>query len=64
VQPDGSVRCWVAMPVKHSAATLRLSLLNQDLVASYLGDGLSGAAVGEIALRETPYFLQGESSPW
>jgi hypothetical protein len=64
VQPDGKVRCWVAMPVQHSVATLRLGLLNQHLLVSYVGDGLSGAALGDIALRETPYFLQGESSPW
>jgi hypothetical protein len=64
VEPDGKVRCWVAMPVKSPVATLRLGLLNRDIVASYVGDGESGAAVGDILLRETPYFLQGESSPW
>jgi hypothetical protein len=64
VQPDGQVRCWVAIPVQHSVATLRLGLLNQHLLASYVGDGLTGAALGDIALRETPSFLQGESSPW
>jgi hypothetical protein len=64
VEPDGKVRCWVAMPVKSPVATLRLGLLNRDVVASYVGDGVSGAAVGDILLRENPYFLQGESSPW
>jgi hypothetical protein len=60
---DGA-RCWVAMPVTESAATLRLTLLDQSLARSYLGDGRSGVAIGEIKLRETSHFLQGESSPW
>lgn len=57
-------RCWVAMPVTDTIATVRLSLLDQDLAPSYVGDGRSGVAVGAIELRETAHFLQGESSPW
>jgi hypothetical protein len=57
-------RCWVAMTVTDTAAMLRLSLLDQDLAPSYVGDGRSGVAIGGIELRETAHFLQGESSPW
>jgi hypothetical protein len=64
VQPDGRLRCWVAMPLKESAATLRLSLLDQNLDPSYVGDGQSGAAIGDFEVRDTAHFLQGESSPW
>jgi hypothetical protein len=61
---SGRARCWVAMPVTESTATLRLTLLDQSLARSYVGDGRSGVAFGEIELRETARFLQGESSPW
>ena len=57
-------RCWVAMPMTDSTATLRLTLLDQSLARSYVGDGRSGVAIGEVELRETAHFLQGESSPW
>jgi hypothetical protein len=57
-------RCWVAMPLTESAATLRLTLLDRSLARSYVGDGRSGVAIGKIELRETADFLQGESSPW
>jgi hypothetical protein len=61
---SGRARCWVAMPVTESTGTLRLSLLDQDLAPSYVGDGRSGVAIGSIELRETPHFLRAESSPW
>jgi hypothetical protein len=61
---SNGARCWVAMPVTNSTATLRLSLLDQDLASSYVGDGRSGVAIEEIELRETAHFIEGESSPW
>jgi hypothetical protein len=64
VQPNGPSRCWVAMDAKASTATLRLSLLDEHLEPSYGGDGRSGAAIGDIELREAMHFLQGEESPW
>jgi hypothetical protein len=64
VQLDGRSRRWVAMGLEASAATLRLSLLDERLEPSYVGDGRSGAAIGEIELRETAHFLQREESPW
>jgi hypothetical protein len=63
-QPDGWWRCWVAMPIDAPGATLRLSLMNERLDPAYAGDGKSGAAVGEIELRETTRFLAREPSPW
>jgi len=63
-QPDGWSRCWVAMPIDASGATLRLSLTNERLDPAYIGDGTSGAAVGEMELRETPRFLARMESPW
>jgi hypothetical protein len=63
-RPDGWSRCWVAMPIDASGATLRLSLTNERLDPAYIGDGISGAAVGEIELRETPRFLARMESPW
>jgi hypothetical protein len=63
-QPDGWSRCWVAMPIDATDATLRLNLMNERLDPTYAGDGNSGAAVGEIDLRETARFLAREVSPW
>jgi hypothetical protein len=63
-QPDGWSRCWVAMPIDAPSATVRLSLTNQRFDPVYAGDGSSGAAVGEIELRETPRFLARDQSPW
>jgi hypothetical protein len=63
-QPDGWARCWVAIPIDTPEAKLRLSLMNERLDPVYAGDGTSGAAVGEIELRETPRFLAQEPSPW
>ena len=63
-QPDGWLRCWAAMSVNDTAATLRLSLLDRQLQPAYAGDGRSGAEVGEIELRQTPHFLHTEPSPW
>jgi len=62
--PDGWWRCWIAMPIDTPGATLRLSLMNERLDPAYVGDGISGAAVGEIELRETTRFLAQEPSPW
>jgi hypothetical protein len=63
--------CWTSVStcnwtagLEASAATLRLSLLDERLEPSYVGDGRSGAAIGEIELRETAHFLQREESPW
>lgn len=63
-EADGWSRCWVAMPVETPEATLRLSLMNQRLDPTYLGDGRSGALVGAVELRETTRFLALEASPW
>jgi hypothetical protein len=63
-RPSGWSRCWVAMPVDAPGATLRLSLMNERLDPAYVGNGTSGATVGEIELRETPRFLAQEPSPW
>jgi hypothetical protein len=63
-QPDGWWRCWIAMPIDAPSATLRLSLINERLDPTYVGDGTSGAVVGEIELGETTRFLAQEPSPW
>jgi hypothetical protein len=63
-EPDGWSRCWVAMPVEAPEATLRLSLMNERLDPTYVGDGKSGAAIGAIELRETTRFVAQEASPW
>jgi hypothetical protein len=44
--------------------TLRLSVLNDRLDPSYIGDGRSGVAVGDMELREAARFLAEERSPW
>lgn len=64
LQADGRFRCWVAMSLPAPTATLRLSLLNERLDPSYIGDGRSGATIGEIEASDTAHFLQGELSPW
>ena len=64
VEADGWSRCWVAMAVREPSATLRLSLIDERLDPTYVGDGTSGVAVGEIELRETTRFLAQEVSPW
>jgi hypothetical protein len=64
VRPDGWSRCWVAMVVKDPTMTLRLSVLNDRLDPSYIGDGRSGVAVGDMELREAARFLAEEQSPW
>jgi hypothetical protein len=63
-QPDGWWRCWVAMPIDASEATLRLSVMNERLDPAYAGDGKSGAALGAVELRETTRFLAREASPF
>jgi hypothetical protein len=57
-------RCWVAIVVNHSSATLRLSVINERLDPTYTGDSKSGAAVGRIELHQTSRFLAQEASPW
>jgi hypothetical protein len=64
VQTDGGSRCWVAMVLNEPTVTLRLSVLNDQLDPSYVGDGRSGVAVGDMQLREVGHFLQKEPSPW
>lgn len=63
-EPDGWSRCWVAMMVTAPIATLRLSLMNERLDPTYMGDGQSGAVIGRVELRETTRFLAQEASPW
>jgi hypothetical protein len=63
-EPDGWSRCWVAMPVEAPEVTLRLSLMNERLDPTYVGDGNSGASVGAVEMRETTRFLAQEASPW
>jgi hypothetical protein len=63
-QTDGWSRCWVAMPIDAPEATLRLSLMNERLDPAYVGDGRSGAAVGDVELRQTAHFVAQEPSPW
>jgi hypothetical protein len=64
VQMDGWSRCWVAMAFDDPTVTLRLSVLNDHLDPSYIGDGRSGVAVGDMQLRTTGHFLQMEPPPW
>jgi hypothetical protein len=64
VRSDGAARCWVAMAPKASTVTVRLSLLDHWLQPSYVGDGRSGVAIGDLALRRAAHFVQAESSPW
>jgi hypothetical protein len=64
VQTDGRSRCWVAMVANAPTVTLRLSVMNDHLDPSYVGDGRSGVVVGDIQLREAGHFLQKEKSPW
>jgi len=64
VQPGGPARCWVAMAFKASTVAVRLSLLDERLEPTYIGDGRSGAAIGNIELREAAHFVRAESSPW
>jgi hypothetical protein len=63
-QAAGWSRCWVAMPIDASGATLRLSLMNERLDQDYRGDGKSGAVVGSVELQETTRFVAQEPSPW
>jgi hypothetical protein len=63
-QPNGWSRCWVAMVLGEPTATLRLSLVDEHLEPSYVGDDRSGVAIGEVELRETAHFLHREGSPW
>jgi hypothetical protein len=63
-QPNGWSRCWVAMVLDDPTVTLRLSLLDQRLEPSYVGDDRSGVAIGEVELQATAHFLHREESPW
>jgi hypothetical protein len=63
-EPDGWWRCWVAMKVEAPDALLGLSLMNERLDPAYAGNGTSGAAVGQVELREMTRFLAQEPSPW
>jgi hypothetical protein len=64
VQTDGWSRCWAAMVLDDPTMTLRLSVLNDHLDPSYVGDGRSGVVVGDMQLREVGRFLHKERSPW